>query len=69
MPMDDDLNGQTPEQRFHAVASLLAVGVRRLLTRPLLSGPAGTRAGDNLEESGQNSLEPGGETRLSVHTG
>ena len=49
----------TPDERFRELARLLAVGVRRLLSR----------TPEKVSDSSENSLEVSPETRLSVHDG
>ena len=57
----DDL---TPEQRLKGIAALLAAGLRRL--RPRSASPTES---ENPPELSLNSLELGGEMRLSGHAG
>jgi hypothetical protein len=59
------------EQRFHQIAILLAIGLRRLRPRT----PSSTdlcrqaAAAENLSELSPNCLEFSAETRLSGHVG
>jgi hypothetical protein len=52
MPRTDDPATLTPDQRFHEVARLLAVGLRRLLAPGARPGPAPPRA---LEKGSEKS--------------
>ena len=59
----------TPDQRAAEIARLLAVGVRRLFSRPAndISGPHPDP--EKSPESAETGLEVGRETRLSGPTG
>jgi hypothetical protein len=60
----------TPDQRFQSIASILAVGLRRLRPRTAsLASPAEQSAAKNLPELSPDSLEFSAETRLTVQTG
>jgi len=59
----------TPDQRAAEIARLLAVGVRRLFSRPVNDIPGPHPDPEKSQESSGTGLEVGRETRLTVHTG
>jgi hypothetical protein len=60
----------TPDERFRALAGLLAAGVRRLRRGSSLPPDPGPQAEpNNLPESRRDGLAVCGETRLTVQTG
>ena len=65
----NDPTALTPDQRAAEIARLLAVGVRRLFSRPAndISGPHPDP--EKSQESAESGLEVGRETRLSGPTG
>ena len=65
-PSDGD-SLMTPEARLHELASILAAGILRRLTRSV--APKAERPSDDLEKSGSARLEVPDKTVLSVHTG
>jgi hypothetical protein len=65
----DDPALLSPEDRCHEIARLLAAGVRRLLPYPTSPAPGPDSAPAESQESCQNGLEVGGDSRLTVHTG
>jgi len=63
----DDL---TEDLRFQHIATLLAIGLRRLRPfTPHSIDPVQQEAAENLPELSQNRLEFSAETRLSGHAG
>jgi hypothetical protein len=66
----DDPRFLSSEERFEALACLLAVGLLRLRERgALATAPGEHPAPKNPEKTGNSCLELSGETVLSVHTG
>ncbi len=65
----DDLSILSTQQRFHAVATLLARGVRRALSSSgaPFSSPQ-QEEGEKPQNSAENSLEVRGDLRLTVPT-
>jgi hypothetical protein len=61
-----DFASLSPEERVRAVASLLAVGVRRL--RPRVTDGRLSAALENPPKSVADCLELSAETRLTIHT-
>jgi hypothetical protein len=64
----DDPAQLTPEQRFHELARLLAVGLRRLLSRPSVADSASLQP-QQTQKTTSNWLDLSADLRLSVHTG
>jgi len=57
---------QTPEQRLHEAAAILARAILRLRHRAALGAPSPS---ENLPNSAPPALEDVGEIPLTVHTG
>ena len=57
------------EERFHEIARLRAAGVRRLLPLPEPSASGAHSGHEESDNSVQNGLEVGADSRLTVHTG
>jgi hypothetical protein len=65
-----DNSNLTPQDRFHEIAAVLAVGVLRLRARAAASAdPDEHSAPKNPEKTGNSCLELSAKTVLSVHTG
>lgn len=66
----DDPRCLSSEERFEALAGLLAVGLLRLRERAALTAaPCEHLVPKNPEKTGNSCLELPGKTVLSVHTG
>jgi hypothetical protein len=70
MPPLADPAALTTQQRFEAVARLLALGLRRLPScRAVAGDPAPGALSDGPQKSSLNCLDDAADLRLSVHTG
>jgi hypothetical protein len=70
MQPDQDPAALAPEERLREVATILAAGLLRLRARTALPAGLDEHPGPkNPRKTGQDCLEVGAETVLSVHTG